>query len=318
MMTGSNPQGHGRVIKADADAITEAAAALQAGAVVAIPTETVYGLAADASNAKAVANIYRTKGRPDFNPLIVHVPDHAAAERLAQFDDRASMLAFRFWPGPLTLVLPLQPDAPVAKAVTAGLPTIALRCPAHPVMQAVLRQSGLFLAAPSANRSGGISPTRAEHVARSFGEAMPLVLDAGACAAGLESTIVAVRENGWQLLRPGPVTAVEIAHLLGEPPLPVTEARIEAPGQLASHYAPSKPVRLNALEATPDEWHIGFGGISGDDNLSTDGDLAEAAARLFDALHKADASDKGGIAIAPIPGEDIGVAINDRLRRAAA
>lgn len=317
-MTGSNPLGHGRVAKAESAAIAEAVERLRAGAVVAIPTETVYGLAADASNADAVAQIYRTKGRPDFNPLIVHVPDHAAAERLAQFDDRASMLAVRFWPGPLTLVLPLQPDAGVAKAVTAGLPTIALRCPAHPVMQAVLKQSGLALAAPSANRSGGISPTRAEHVARSFGEAMPLVLDAGPCAAGLESTIVAIRENGWQLLRPGPVTAAEIEALLDEPPLPVSDAKIEAPGQLASHYAPSKPVRLNAREAQSGEWHIGFGAVAGDDNLSPDGDLAEAASRLFDALHKGDASEATSIAVAPIPDEGIGVAINDRLKRAAA
>lgn len=318
MMTGSNPLGHGRVAKAESAAIAEAVERLRAGAVVAIPTETVYGLAANASNADAVAQIYRTKGRPDFNPLIVHVPDHAAAERLAQFDDRASKLAVRFWPGPLTLVLPLQPDARVAKAVTAGLPTIALRCPAHPVMQAVLKQSGLALAAPSANRSGGISPTRAEHVARSFGEAMPLVLDAGPCAAGLESTIVAIRENGWQLLRPGPVTAAEIEALLDEPPLPVSDAKIEAPGQLASHYAPSKPVRLNAREAQSGEWHIGFGAVAGDDNLSPDGDLAEAAARLFDALHKGDASKATSIAVAPIPDEGIGVAINDRLKRAAA
>ncbi len=317
-MTGSNPLGHGRVAKAESAAIAEAVERLRAGAVVAIPTETVYGLAADASNADAVAQIYRTKGRPDFNPLIVHVPDHAAAERLAQFDDRASKLAVRFWPGPLTLVLPLQPDARVAKAVTAGLPTIALRCPAHPMMQAVLKQSGLALAAPSANRSGGISPTRAEHVARSFGETMPLVLDAGPCAAGLESTIVAIRENGWQLLRPGPVTAAEIEALLDEPPLPVSDAKIEAPGQLASHYAPSKPVRLDAREAQSGEWHIGFGAVAGDDNLSPDGDLAEAAARLFDALHKGDASKATSIAVAPIPDEGIGVAINDRLKRAAA
>lgn len=317
-MTGSNPLGHGRVAKAESAAISEAVERLRAGEVVAIPTETVYGLAADASNADAVAQIYRTKGRPDFNPLIVHVPDHAAAERLAQFDDRASMLAVRFWPGPLTLVLPLQPDAPIAKAVTAGLPTIALRCPAHPVMQAVLKQSGLALAAPSANRSGSISPTRAEHVARSLGEAMPLVLDAGPCAAGLESTIVAIRENGWQLLRPGPVTAADIEALLDEPPLPVSDAKIEAPGQLASHYAPSKPVRLNAREAQSGEWHIGFGAVVGDDNLSPVGDLAEAASRLFDALHKGDASEATSIAVAPIPDEGIGVAINDRLKRAAA
>lgn len=317
-MTGSNPLGHGRVAKAESAAIAEAVERLRAGAVVAIPTETVYGLAADASNADAVAQIYRTKGRPDFNPLIVHVPDHAAAERLAQFDDRASKLAVRFWPGPLTLVLPLQPDARVAKAVTAGLPTIALRCPAHPVMQAVLKQSGLALAAPSANRSGGISPTRAEHVARSFGETMPLVLDAGPCAAGLESTIVAIRENGWQLLRPGPVTAAEIEALLDEPPLPVSDAKIEAPGQLASHYAPSKPVRLDAREVVEGEWHIGFGVVAGDDNLSPEGDLVEAATRLFDALHKGDASKATSIAVAPIPDEGIGAAINDRLKRAAA
>ncbi len=318
MMTGSNPLGHGRVAKAESAAISEAVERLRAGAVVAIPTETVYGLAADASNADAVAQIYRTKGRPDFNPLIVHVPDHAAAERLAQFDDRASKLAVRFWPGPLTLVLPLQPDARVAKAVTAGLPTIALRCPAHPVMQAVLKQSGLALAAPSANRSGGISPTRAEHVAHSFGETMPLVLDAGPCAAGLESTIVAIRENGWQLLRPGPVTAAEIEALLDEPPLPVSDAKIEAPGQLASHYAPSKPVRLDAREVVEGEWHIGFGVVAGDDNLSPEGNLVEAATRLFDALHKGDASKATSIAVAPIPDEGIGAAINDRLKRAAA
>lgn len=318
MMTGSNPLGHGRIAQADTAAIAEAAQALRAGAVVAIPTETVYGLAADASDAQAVAQIYRTKGRPDFNPLIVHVSDAAAAMRLAHFDDRAALLAARFWPGPLTLVLPLRPGAPVAKAVTAGLPTIALRCPAHPVMQAVLRQSGLFLAAPSANRSGAISPTRAEHVLRSFGEAMPLVLDAGPCSAGLESTIVAVRDPGWQLLRPGPVTAAEIEALLGTPPLPVTQAVVEAPGQLASHYAPSKPVRLNAAKAGPDEWHIGFGAITGDDTLSATGDLAEAAARLFDALHRADASDKKAIAIAPVPDQGVGAAINDRLGRAAA
>lgn len=303
---------------ADEAGIGAAVDALRIGRVVAIPTETVYGLAADAANADAVANIYRTKGRPDFNPLIVHVPDHAAAERLANFDNRATALAARFWPGPLTLVLPLVPGAPVAKAVTAGLPTIALRCPAHPVMQAVLKRSGLCLAAPSANRSGGISPTRAEHVIRSLGADTPLVLDAGPCSAGLESTIVAVRDNGWQLLRPGPVTAGDIETLLSEPPLPVTEARIEAPGQLASHYAPSKPVRLNATTARPGEWHIGFGTITGDANLSVEGDLADAAARLFDELHRADASNRDSIAIAPIPDEGIGAAINDRLRRAAA
>lgn len=317
-MAGSNPLGQSPIIEADESGIDAAVAALRAGHVVAIPTETVYGLAADAGNADAVANIYRTKGRPDFNPLIVHVPDAATAQRLARFDERAIQLAGQFWPGPLTLVLPLLPDAPIAAAVTAGLPTIALRCPAHPVMQAVLKQGHLHLAAPSANRSGAISPTRAEHVLRSLGDAAPLVLDAGPCSAGLESTIVAVRENGWQYLRPGPITQAEIEAALGAPPLPVNEAKIEAPGQLASHYAPSKPVRLNATEAETDEWHIGFGAIAGDDNLSPDGDLAAAAARLFDALHRADASNRHRIAVAPVPDEGIGAAINDRLRRAAA
>lgn len=316
-MTGSNTQGQGGVQPADATAITRAVELLRGRQIVAVPTETVYGLAADASNADAVAAIYAAKGRPDFNPLIVHVPDRAAAEVRARFDALSGKLADAFWPGPLTLVLPLRPDAPVAKAVTAGLPTIALRHPMHPAMQAVLKESGLCLAAPSANRSGGISPTRAEHVAQSLGDAVPLILDGGPCETGLESTIVAVRGNGWQILRSGPVTAEAIAAIAGSAPMPVTDAKIEAPGQLASHYAPSKPVRLDALDAAENEWLIGYGSIDGDDNLSPDHDLAQAAARLFDALHRADASDRAGIAVAPIPHDGIGAAINDRLARAA-
>lgn len=317
-MQGSNTQGNGRIEATHDAAISEAAKILRAGQIVAVPTETVYGLAADASNAEAVAKIYAAKGRPDFNPLIVHVPDRTKATQLAQFNDLANRFADAFWPGPLTLVLPLQPDAPVAKAVTAGLPTIALRLPAHPVMQAVLSASGLCLAAPSANRSGAISPTRALHVAGSLGDRIPLILDGGPCEAGLESTIVAVRNNGWQILRPGPITADEIQKIAGIPPLPASDVTIEAPGQLASHYAPSKPVRLNAETALGGEWHIGFGKIGGDDNLSAAGDLAAAAARLFDALHRADASDCPRISVAPIPHEGIGIAINDRLGRAAA
>ena len=185
-------------------------------------------------------------------------------------------------------------------------------------MQAVLAKTGLNLAAPSANKSGGISPTRAEHVLASLGNAVPLILDAGPCAAGLESTIVAVREDGWQILRPGPVTAEAITKLVGSSPILATDATIEAPGQLASHYAPSKPLRLNAKEAQRDEWLIGFGEITGDENLSTTSDLSQAAARLFDALHKADASGRDRIAVAAIPKSGIGEAINDRLRRAAA
>lgn len=317
-MLPTNTLGEGWVVPADDAAVTAAADLLRGGQIVAIPTETVYGLAADASNANAVALVYAAKGRPDFNPLIVHVPDKAAAERLAVFDELAERLATAFWPGPMTLVLPLREGAPVTKAVTAGLPTIAIRCPAHAVMQAVLAKSRLNLAAPSANKSGGISPTRAEHVLASLGGAVPMILDGGPCSAGLESTIVAVRENGWQILRPGPVTAEMIAALVGSPPVPVTDTGIEAPGQLVSHYAPAKPVRLNAETAEPGEWLIGFGAIAGDDNLSQGSDLNHAAANLFDALHKADASERHAIAIAPIPLHGIGEAINDRLARAAA
>ena len=318
MMFGSNTLGNGWVVPADDAAITAAAQLLHAGEIVAIPTETVYGLAADAQNAEAVAHIYAAKGRPDFNPLIVHVRDRKAAEKLGLFNATAQALAEAFWPGPLTLVLPLKQGAPVARAVTAGLPTIAIRCPNHPVMQALLLKSDLSLAAPSANRSGAISPTRADHVLKGLGGAVPMILDGGPCSAGLESTIVAVRDDGWQILRPGPVTSIEIEQTLGYPPLFLPTASIEAPGQMASHYAPSKPVRLNVTVPEKGEYLIGFGAIAGDDNLSATGDLAQAAAHLFEALHNADASLARAIAVAPIPHEGIGIAINDRLSRAAA
>ena len=317
MMFGSNTLGNGWVVPADDAAITAATQLLMAGQIVAIPTETVYGLAADAQNVDAVARIYAAKGRPDFNPLIVHVHDQKAAEKLGVFNATAQALAEAFWPGPLTLVLPLQPDAPIARAVTAGLPTIAIRCPAHPVMQALLLKSGLSLAAPSANPSGSISPTRADHVLKGLGGAVPMILDGGSCSAGLESTIVAVREDGWQILRPGPVTSEDIENVIGYAPLAATNGFIEAPGQMASHYAPSKPVRLNVMASEPDVYLIGFGAIAGDDNLSATGDLAQAAAHLFEALHTADASAAVSIAVAPIPHEGIGIAINDRLARAA-
>ena len=317
MMFGSNTLGNGWVVPADDAAITAATQLLMAGQIVAIPTETVYGLAADAQNVDAVARIYAAKGRPDFNPLIVHVRDQKAAEKLGVFNATAQALAEAFWPGPLTLVLPLQPDAPIARAVTAGLPTIAIRCPAHPVMQALLLKSGLSLAAPSANPSGSISPTRADHVLKGLGGAVPMILDGGSCSAGLESTIVAVREDGWQILRPGPVASEDIENFIGYAPLAATNGFIEAPGQMASHYAPSKPVRLNVIASEPDVYLIGFGAIAGDDNLSATGDLAQAAAHLFEALHTADASAAVSIAVAPIPHEGIGIAINDRLARAA-
>lgn len=317
-MSGSNDH-----IRADARrygtaTIGEAVARLREGGLVAVPTETVYGLAADSTDPAAVAQIYRTKGRPDFNPLIVHVPDLDAAMKLGQFGDLASRLAGKFWPGPLTLVVPKGDNCPVAAAVTAGLDTIALRCPAHQVMRELLQESGLYLAAPSANRSGGISPTTADHVARSLGAGAPLILDGGPCEKGIESTIVAVLGENYRILRPGPVTQAQLEQIAGKPPAVVVTGKIEAPGQLASHYAPSKPLRLNAQTADNDEYHIGFGPVAGDRSLSPHSDLAEAASLLFAALHEADASGKARIAVAPVPEDDIGVALNDRLQRAAA
>lgn len=317
-MDQSSEQPRPVVLSASPEGIGEAARLLREGRIVAVPTETVYGLAARADRDDAVAAIYRAKGRPSFNPLIVHVADLESAQSLAEFDDRALRLAERFWPGALTMVLPRRPEAPIAAAVTAGLPTIALRCPAHPVMRAVIAETGLPLAAPSANRSGGVSPTSAAHVVASLGANLDAVLDAGACEAGLESTIIALRGGGhWQVLRPGPVPENAIAEVLGQGSDPVTSQAIEAPGQLASHYAPGKPVRLNALTAGPDEFHIGFGRIAGDATLSAAGDLAEAAARLYALLHEAAAEARPKIAVAPIPGEGVGAAINDRLSRAA-
>lgn len=301
----------------DQAGIARAAEILRGGGLVALPTETVYGLAARADSEAAIAAIYRAKGRPEFNPLIVHVASLEQAERLARFDERARRLAGRFWPGPLTLVLPLREGAAIAPAVTAGLPTIALRMPAHPLMQAVLRETGVPLAAPSANRSGSVSPTSAEHVLASFGEQAPAVLDGGPCERGLESTIVAVRERGWQLLRPGPIAQSAVAAVLGDA-MAVTPGRIEAPGQLARHYSPGKPLRLDTADADKDEFLIGFGAVGGDCSLSPSGDLAEAAARLYACLHEAARSDRPRIAVAPVPDEGIGSAINDRLRRAAA
>ncbi|MCR5871442.1 MULTISPECIES: L-threonylcarbamoyladenylate synthase [unclassified Sphingomonas] len=296
-------------------AIAQAAAIIAAGGCVATPTETVYGLAADATNAEAVAGIYAAKGRPSFNPLIVHVADRRAAEAIAMFDRDARALADAFWPGPLTLVLPLRPDAPIAGLVTAGLSTVAIRVPQHRAMQALLAATGKPLAAPSANASGSISPTRASHVAASLADRIPLVIDDGATSGGIESTIVALGAQP-RLLRPGPISAADIEREIGRW-LGVAGDKVEAPGQLASHYAPRKPLRLNATEARAGEWLIGFSDVAGDDTLSASGDVVEAAARLFDALHRADASDRAGIAVAPVPDGGIGLAINDRLQRAA-
>jgi L-threonylcarbamoyladenylate synthase len=300
-----------KVMPLSDEAIAEAARLVLAGHPVAVPTETVYGLAADATNAQAVARIYAAKGRPAFNPLIVHVPDLDAAERIGRFDEQARALAKAHWPGPLTLVVPLRENSGIASIVTAGLATIALRVPAHPAMQALLKAAGRPLAAPSANASGRISPTRAGHVTASLGGRIPLVIDGGATQRGIESTIVAATGGALRLLRRGPVEipGAELA-TGGE--------KIEAPGQLASHYAPGKPLRLNAEQAEDGEYLIGFGPVAGEVTLSEAGDAIEAAARLFDLLHQADAAAQPRIAVAPIPGPGIAAAIRDRLERAAA
>ena len=298
-----------RILAYDEESIEEAGRLILAGECVAVPTETVYGLAADATNGAAVAKIYEAKGRPSFNPLIVHTPDLETAQSLGCFEEAALALAKRHWPGPLTLVVPLREESAIASIVTAGLPTIGLRVPAHPAMQALLRRVGRPLAAPSANASGAISPTRAEHVARSLAGRIPLIIDAGPTEQGLESTIVRATGGPLRLLRPGPVE-VDAA--------PARGAKIEAPGQLASHYAPSKPLRIDAAGAEADEFLIGFGDVEGDANLSPSGDLVEAAARLFDLLHRADEAHEPRIAVAPIPRAGLGAAINDRLKRAAA
>jgi L-threonylcarbamoyladenylate synthase len=298
-----------RVLPFNDEAIAEAAQLILLGEAVAVPTETVYGLAADATNAAAVARIYEAKGRPSFNPLIVHVSALADAERIGHFDAQARALAKEHWPGPLTLVVPVRETAGIASIVTAGLPTIGLRVPAHPAMQALLHAARRPLAAPSANASGSISPTRAAHALRSLGGRIPLIVDGGATQLGLESTIVAAAGGSLRLLRLGPILT-DAERSSGD--------RIEAPGQLPSHYAPSKPLRLDATSGEPDEYLIGFGEVTGDTNLSPAGDLIEAAARLFDLLHEADASTKPRIAVAPVPEIGLGAAINDRLRRAAA
>lgn len=297
------------VVAAGPEGIAQAARILESGGLVAVPTETVYGLAARADRAEAVARIYAAKGRPDFNPLIVHVAGLAEAERLADVSPQARALAEAHWPGPLTLVLPRREDAGLAEAVTAGLPTIALRAPDHPVMRALLARCDFPLAAPSANRSGFISPTTSAHVLASLDGRIDMVLDGGVTQAGVESTIVAVRADGSvEELRPGPIAVGTRGGSKG----------IEAPGQLASHYAPGKPLRLNALAAEEGEFLIGFGAVAGDYTLSDTGDLTEAAAHLYAGLHEAARAPHPRIAVAPVPEEGVGRAINDRLRRAAA
>jgi L-threonylcarbamoyladenylate synthase len=320
-----------RLAPADAAGIHEAARLLRAGGLVALPTETVYGLACDATDPRAVARLYAAKGRPSFNPLIAHVPDLAAARRIGVFNAEAEALAARFWPGPLTLVVPAREGA-VCDLARAGLSTLAIRVPAHPVARAVLEAADRPIAAPSANRSGHVSPTSADHVMADLDGLIELVLDAGASAVGIESTILDCSGERAILLRPGGLARgpieVALGHVLARRATPKGtdgEAPI-APGMLASHYAPSVPVRLDAAEVLPGEALLGFAGArpAGSDaaaavlDLSPTGDLVEAAANLFAHLRALDAPGVTGIAVAPIPHEGLGEAIRDRLNRAAA
>ena len=304
------------VLRPDTPGLARAAVLLQDGNPVAFPTETVYGLGADARNGEAVARIFAAKNRPQFNPLIVHIADLDAALEFATFEDTARDLAHAFWPGPLSLVLPLKAGHGLSELVTAGLETVAVRMPAHPLAQELLRTFNGPLAAPSANPSGRISPTTAAHVKDGLEGRIAAILDGGASRVGLESTIIAPGPPA-QLLRPGglPVPAIEAA--LGMPLQAAPDGKINSPGQLSSHYAPQALIRLDATKALPGEVHLGFGPISGDTSLSKSGDLVEAAANLFACLHALDRDDRP-IAVAPIPDTGLGLAINDRLRRAAA
>jgi L-threonylcarbamoyladenylate synthase len=330
-------------LTADRAGIARAAALLREGGLVAFPTETVYGLGADATRGEAVAGIYGAKERPRFNPLIVHVPDLSTALGLAHFDERALTLAASFWPGPLTLVLPALDGGGISDLARAGLASIALRVPAHPTARRLLEDAGRPVAAPSANRSGRVSPTTADHVLADLEGRIDAVLDDGATQVGVESTILACLDGELRLLRPGGVTRMAIERALGMPvavpPAPGDEAPLApgdeaplapgdeaplAPGMLASHYAPAARVRLDARTAAPGEAWLGFGaapvppGVAAQVNLSPTGDLAEAAAGLFAALRLLDASGAATIAVAPVPNEGLGEAINDRLSRAAA
>lgn len=305
---------------ATSEAIAAAAVLIRAGRLVAFPTETVYGLGADAGNEQAVAAIFAAKGRPRFNPLIVHVPDLAAAAALAVLDARARRLAEAFWPGPLTLVLPRRAGARLSLLVSAGLDTVALRAPGDPVAQALLAAAAVPIAAPSANRSGTISPTRAEHVAAGSIGDVAMILDGGPCRIGIESTVLDLSREPAAILRPGGVTAAAIAAVIG-PLANAGDGAIRSPGMLTRHYAPLRPLRLDAREARPGEALLAFGPDWPPQtalNLSPGGDLREAAANLFAMLRALDRPEFTAIAVMPIPEDGLGAAINDRLRRAAA
>jgi L-threonylcarbamoyladenylate synthase len=311
------------VLRATPRSIESAAAALRGGALVAFPTETVYGLGADATNGRAVAAIFEAKGRPRFNPLIVHVASLEAAAALGELTDAGRKLAEAFWPGPLTLVLAKRPGCPIADLATAGLDTIAVRVPAHPVAQALLRAANLPIAAPSANRSGHVSPTTAAHVEADLGGRVAIILDAGATQLGLESTVVDATGELPTVLRLGAAPREALARVLGRPVEVAGGAAMPAsPGMLARHYAPATRLRLGACDVREGEALLAFGPNAPEHpgpaiNLSASGDLAEAAASLFAALRALDAAGAEAIAVMPIPDKGLGEAINDRLRRAA-
>ncbi len=304
--------------------IGEAARALRTGKLVAFPTETVYGLGGDATNDRAVAAIFAAKGRPSFNPLIVHVSNVSAATQFAELSAKALAVAKRFWPGPLTLVLPRRRDCRISLLATAGLDSVAIRVPAHPVAQTLLMMAGVPLAAPSANPSGRLSPTAADHVLGDLGDKVEFVIDDGPCSIGVESTVLSLLDDRPRILRPGAVTAEQIADVLREPIETAASAddadAPRSPGRLLSHYAPSLPVRLNAAAAEAGEALLGFGPAAPKNalNLSATGDLQEAAANLFAMLRQLDDPKYRAIAVMPVPETGLGLAINDRLRRAAA
>ena len=300
------------------DEVARAAALLRAGGTVAFPTETVYGLGADATNARAVARIFEIKGRPRFNPLIVHIAEPGDAEAHARVDPRARALMERFWPGGLTVVLPRRAASPVAPLALAGLDTVALRCPAHPLARELLARCGRPVAAPSANRSGRLSPTAASHVRSELGDAADIVLDGGPCSIGVESTVVDLTGEPT-LLRPGALAPAALGIALAAPD---RDDAPKSPGQLASHYAPATPLRMNATSVRDGEALLAFGAPAPPTrivrNLSASGDLAEAAANFFSMLRELDALGAAGIAAMPVPERGLGLAIDDRLRRAAA
>lgn len=328
-----------QIIAANKASIARAAEMLREGKLVALPTETVYGLGANALDGQAVARIFEAKGRPQFNPLIVHVADSDAAQKYVEMDERALSVARQFWPGPLTMILPRREDSGISELCSAGLPTLAVRVPQHPVAQKLLREADIPVAAPSANASGTISPTTPQHVAESLGDRVDMILAAGACAVGLESTVLDLSGDQPAVLRPGAVSAEDIAAVLGcaVPYDNGDEAgrreKLKSPGQLLKHYAPSIPVRLNAVDIEEGEALLAFGSIkfmgvrSGGHvrdlpdgqimNLSESGDLTEAAANLFTMLHALDQPQYKAIAVMNVPDTGLGVAINNRLRRAA-